>query len=361
MLTFCYFCMKNRTEKDVRYSIKRAILIFAFFAALGCGNSDTTRSRNANTLTAVFYNVENLYDYYDDPDIDDSEYLPQSEKKWDEKRYRKKLNDLSQVLSRINKKELPEIIGLCEVENRQVVEDLTKTQALAKGQYKIIHYDTPDARGIDVALIYRPDKFTATHHRTLPVILPGRKKPTSRNILYVEGKMTDGETLHVFVNHWPSRNEGLQKSEPNRVAAAKALKSITDSLLLKNPDTNILIMGDMNDTPDNKSLREILEAAHPDEYRHPALVNLMYPLQRRNEGSYNYRGSWDMLDNIIVSSALLNGKGFRVENSEGVVFSEPWMTYENQQGQNAPNRTYSGPRYIGGISDHFPVFCRLVK
>lgn len=342
-------------------SLKRTILIFALFVAFGCGNSDAARNRNKNIFTVVFYNVENLYDYYDDPDIDDSEYLPQSAKKWDEERYCKKLSDLAKVLSRINKKELPEIIGLCEVENRQVVDDLAKTPALAKAQYEIVHYDSPDARGIDVALMYRPDEFTVISHRAVPVILPGRKKPTSRNILYVEGKMINGEILHIFVNHWPSRSEGLQKSEPNRLAAAKALKNITDSLQQNNPDANILIMGDMNDTPDNKSLREILSAAHPDEHQHPALVNLMYPPYRRNDGSYNYRGSWDMLDNIIVSSALLDKRGFRVENSEGSVFFEPWMTYENPQGQNAPNRTYAGPRYIGGISDHFPIFCRLVK
>ena len=341
-------------------TIKHTIFIFTLFIAWGCRNPDVAQNKD-NSFTAVFYNVENLYDNYDDPLIDDSEYLPQSEKKWDEEKYRKKLNDLARVLSRINREELPEIIGLCEVENETVVDDLAKTAALKKGRYKIVHYNSPDARGIDVALIYRPDEFAVVSHRAIPVTLPGRKRPTTRDILYVAGKMTNGEMLHVFINHWPSRTEGMLQSEPNRIAAANVLKHVTDSLLQKNSDTKILIMGDMNDAPDNKSLRETLAAAHPDERQHPCLVNLMYPAHRRGEGSYNYRGSWDMLDNIIVSSALFDDKGFHIEGGEGFVFSEKWMTYTNQQGQDVPNRTYAGPRYIGGISDHFPVYCRLTR
>lgn len=334
-------------------------IFLALFLVVSCQYS--TVQPTARSLTVVFYNVENLFDTVDDPKVNDNEFLSDSKNEWTTERYLRKLQDLAIVLSETSGRNLPFLIGLCEVENRTVVEDLAITGKLKRGRYQVIHQDSPDARGIDVALMYRPDEFSVSTYYAVPVMLPGRSGLSTRDILYVKGNTRQGEELHVFVNHWPSRVGGLQQTEINRIAAAKVLKSKTDSLLSLNPDVKIIVMGDLNDTPDNKSLREVLGAVHPEKHNHPSLVNLMFPAHHNGEGSYNYRGSWDMLDNIIVSVALIKADGLRVENKQGYVFQRDWMTYTNPQGQQAPNRTYVGPRYVGGISDHFPIYFRLVK
>lgn len=335
------------------------LIALVLFQIVLCQSS--TGQRSGNSLAVVFYNVENLYDTVDDPKVNDNDFLPGGKNNWTEEIYQKKLQDLATVLSETGGRDLPFLIGLCEVENRKVVEDLAKTGKLKRSRYQVVHQDSPDARGIDVALMYLTDEFTVSASYAIPVLLPERVGLSTRDILYVKGNTRHGEELHVFVNHWPSRVGGLQQTEKNRIEAARVLKSKTDSLFRINHAVKIIIMGDLNDTPDNKSLREVLQAVHPEKKTHPSLVNLMYPAHLRGEGSYNYRGSWDMLDNIIVSSALLQPEGLRVENAQGYVFQRDWMTYKNPQGQQAPNRTYAGPRYVGGVSDHFPVYMRLVK
>jgi predicted extracellular nuclease len=334
-------------------------IALALFMVVSCQNS--TGQRSARSLTVVFYNVENLFDTVDDPRVNDNDFMPDGKNEWTTERYLRKLQDLSSVLSETGGRNLPFLIGLCEVENRTVVEDLAISGKLKRGRYQVVHQDSPDARGIDVALMYRPDEFSVSAYYAVPVMLPDRSGLSTRDILYVKGNTKQGEELHIFVNHWPSRAGGLQQTEANRIAAAEVLRGKTDSLFSINPDVKIIIMGDLNDTPDNKSLREVLGAVHPEKHNHPSLVNLMYPSHHNGEGSYNYRGSWDMLDNIIVSSALLRTDGLRVENNQGYIFQRDWMTYTNPQGQQAPNRTYVGPRYVGGISDHFPVYIRLVR
>lgn len=335
------------------------LIALVLFQIVLCQSS--TGQRSENSLAVVFYNVENLYDTVDDPKINDNDFLPGGKNNWTEERYQKKLRDLVTVLSETGERNLPFLIGLCEVENRNVVEDLAKTGKLKRGRYQVVHQDSPDARGIDVALMYLTDEFTISASYAIPVLLPERVGLSTRDILYVKGNTRHGEELHVFVNHWSSRVGGLQQTEKNRIEAARVLKSKTDSLFRINHAVKIIIMGDLNDTPDNMSLREVMQAVHPEKKTHPSLVNLMYPAHLRGEGSYNYRGSWDMLDNIIVSSALLQPEGLRVENDQGYVFQRDWMTYKNPQGQQAPNRTYAGPRYVGGVSDHFPVYIRLVR
>ncbi|WP_299579508.1 endonuclease/exonuclease/phosphatase family protein [uncultured Sunxiuqinia sp.] len=302
--------------------------------------------------TLVFYNVENLFDTINDPAINDEEFLPDAEKKWNSERYTKKLEDLSRVLGAVNPEELPEIIGLCEVENRQVVEDLAATAPLAEGKYQAVHIDSPDKRGIDVALLFRKGAFKLIHHEALPVD-PGFE---TRDILHVYGKLGK-DKIHLFVNHWPSRWGGLKKSQPNRLVAAQTLKTKVDELLTADPQAKIIIMGDMNDEPDNKSLAEVLNARAPNTQAE--LYNLMIPLDEQQKGSYFYRGNWNMLDNLVVSASVLRGKGFVVTDQLGQVFQQEWMEYRNKNGQVSPNRTYGGPNYYGGISDHFPVYLQL--
>lgn len=311
-------------------------------------------------LTVVFYNVENLFDTENTPGGNDAEFTPESEKKWTPERYQKKLEDISRVLSSVNQKELPEIIGLCEIENRIVLNDLIKTEPLVGGKYEIAHFESPDFRGIDVALLYRPDEFKVTWSAPVKVVFADELNFTTRDILYVKGETFNREEFHIFVNHWPSRIGGVEQTEPKRIAIARLLKSKIDSVQNVNPKANILVMGDMNDEPSNLSLNEVLSAKSP-ETENAALINLMYPLHLEKQGSYNYRGNWNMLDNIIVSAGLLDNKGFQSVEKQGFVFREEWMEYKNDKGEISPNRTYGGPNYYGGVSDHFPVYIRLKR
>ncbi|WP_159519211.1 endonuclease/exonuclease/phosphatase family protein [Sunxiuqinia indica] len=302
--------------------------------------------------TIVFYNLENLFDTIDDPAIDDEEFLPEADRHWNSERYEKKLQDIAQVIAAINTEELPELIGVCEIENQTVLNDLVEEEPLAGGNYQIVHIDSPDKRGIDVGLLYRKGEFKVLEKEAI-LVNPGFE---TRDILYVFGKLGK-DKVHVFVNHWPSRWGGLEKSQPNRIVAAQTLKNKVDEILEDNAKAKIIIIGDMNDEPDNKSLAEILDAQTPDSKAD--LYNLMIPLDEQNLGSYNYRGDWNMIDNIVVSASVLHGEGFVANDQLGQVFHQPWMEYRNNAGQMSPNRTYGGPNYYGGISDHFPVYLQL--
>ena len=203
-----------------------------------------------------------------------------------------------------------------------------------------------------MALIYRKDAFKEIKHEVLPVIFPDDPEFKTRDILHVTGKMRS-KTVHIFVNHWPSRIGGEDKTEPKRVLAASVLKKRVDQILVEDPKARIIIMGDMNDEPANKSLKETLGAAAPGSGA--PLVNLMMPDDVAGKGTYFYSGNWNMLDNLVVSEAVLKGKGMKVEDEKGNIFSNDWMIYTNKNGDKTPNRSYVGNKYVGGVSDHFPV------
>lgn len=317
----------------------------------------TPKETPRNEFTVVSYNVENLFDTVDDPKIPDEEFLPESEKKWDSERYQKKLNDISRVISGISPNDLPEIVGLVEIENRSVLEDLIDTGSLKGKGYAIIHEDSPDYRGIDVALIYRKDDFTEISHETLPVVFPDDPEFKTRDILHVTGKIGD-KIVHIFVNHWPSRIGGNEQTEPKRVLAASVLKNRVDQLLAEDPEARIIIMGDMNDEPANKSLEQTLGAKLTESGA--SLINLMMPEKLAGRGTYFYSGDWNMLDNLIVSGGLIRGKGISIEGNKGYIFNQSWMIYTNQTGDKTPNRTYVGEKYTGGVSDHFPVYFKML-
>ena len=305
--------------------------------------------------TVVSYNVENLFDTVDDPKIPDEEFLPVSEKKWDNEKYQKKLTDLAQVISEVNPEEMPEVVGLVEVENRSVLEDLIKTGKLGGQEYAIIHEESPDYRGIDVAMIYRKDAFQEISHEVLPVVFPDDPEFKTRDILHVTGNIRN-KLVHLFINHWPSRTGGEEQTEPKRILAASVLKKKIDQILAVEPKARIIIMGDMNDEPVNKSLHETLGAASPDSGA--PLVNLMFPDDVAGKGTYFYNGNWNMLDNLVVSQAVLNG--MQVEGRKGNIYSNDWMLYINKTGDKTPNRSYVGDKYVGGVSDHFPVYLKMI-
>ena len=333
------------------------ITILVVFVLISCS---TEKSQNRRNLTVAFYNVENLFDTIDEPGKNDEEFTPGGQDKWTEERYYKKVDDIAKVLSSINEKELPEMIGLCEVENQKVLEDVVNDNHLSRGKYRIVHYESPDNRGIDCAFLYRPDEFDVVSSRPIHVSFAGEPEFHTRDILYVKGKTLNGEEMHIFINHWPSRIGGAEQSEYARVTVATLLKSKIDSVQQENSSAEIIVMGDMNDEPSNKSLTEVLGAAKPGD-TNSGLVNLMYPIHEAKQGSYKYQGNWNMLDNLVVSSNLLDNKGFQCVEKQGHVFHREWMEYKNANGEISPNRTYGGTNYYGGISDHFPVYMSLKR
>lgn len=337
---------------------RKALLLFA--AALICLSSF---AKGKKDITIVFYNVENLFDTNNQPDKWDDDFTPEGKLKWTATRYQNKLTNISKVLSSIEENELPEIIGLCEIENRTVIEDLINHKNLEKGKYGITHSEGPDKRGIDCALVYQKEIFKYIKHETISIEFPMNKEYKTRDILYVQGIIGKNDTINIFVNHWPSRRGGLEKTEPKRIFVAQQLRKAVDKIQDKNADAKIIIIGDLNDEPSNRSVKLTLMANNNSNVFNPkGLYNLMYNLETNNEGTYNYKGKWNMLDNLIVSNSLLNGKfGYQTQHDAGKIYREKWICYKNRKGVYTPSRSYGGPRYYGGFSDHFPIYFQLKR
>ena len=306
----------------------------------------------------AFYNVENLFDTTDDPNNEkDDEFLPDAPKKWTVERYQQKLENIGKVMQEL---EFPVLMGFAEVENRTVLEDLINSDLLKNQGYGIVHFDSPDFRGIDVALIYKTANFTLISQEAIEVKLPlsVSQFSTTRDILKVEGTL-NGETLYLFVNHWPSRSGGVSATNEKRKFVAGILKKEIDDILAEDPNATIIVMGDLNDEPFNDSVLEILKAqTEKPESPDNQLYNCTIPLTTAGEGTYNFQGDWQMIDQMIVSGRLLDeeGKnkilGFKAFKDELVLFEHP----ENGL---SPDRTYGGDNYFGGFSDHLAVFLEV--
>lgn len=318
-----------------------------------------------NSLTIVFYNVENLFDISNDPNTADEEFLPKSPKNWNSEKYIKKITDLSQVLSSVNSKELPAFIGLAEIENRKTVEDLASSPALRKGKYGIVHFDSKDERGIDVALLYSQDDVELLDSKAIPVSFGKDIQDVTRDILYARCRIKGDNVYHIFVNHWPSRSPNEQESEIKRVMAAIALRKEVDNILNTDNSAHIIIMGDFNDEPTNKSVFQILNATNKRKNVHYRdLFNLMYDLHNTgNEGSITYKDNWQMFDQIIVSeSVLTKGSNYYVSYGDAKIFkSDQVLAKDPVSGTLSISRTYDGNKYTGGSSDHLPVFVIMQK
>lgn len=315
-------------------------------------------------LCVVFYNVENLFDTRDDPDVNDDEFTPLGSKNWDKKRFNKKIESISRVLKSTSSEELPDIIGLAEVENKDVLKALAETSALRKANYEIFHQDSPDQRGIDVALLVKAGQLKNVRSKTIEIEFPFNEDMTTRDILHVEGMASDGKKIHFFVNHWSSRREGRHESERKRIACALHLKKQTDGLLSRENDPRIIIMGDFNDEPTNKSILNILNAGNKRKNIGPGdLFNLFYDIHNtKNKGSSVHRNKWLMTDQIMVSYNLINNPtGYSCDYSDGRILIKDDMVYHNQKNMDIPNRSYGGDKYYGGISDHFPVYVIFQK
>ena len=315
----------------------------------------TATSDNVNELQVLFYNVENLFDTIDDPAKADEEFTPTGKKMWNDERYAYKLKQLGKVIASADS-HMPDILGLCEIENRKVVEDLNASTYFSKVNYEILHNESPDGRGIDVGLMFNPDRIQLDDIEYIQSTLPVGDRPNTRLVLHAKGEF-NGEELHIYVNHWPSRYGGQKESEPNRLTVAYNVRKSVDQVLEDNSNANILLMGDFNDHPNNKSLREVIGAGLDGSN---GMVNLMWEKHKRGEGSYNYRGEWGALDQFVVTPSLTDGKGLDVDLNTVQFVRHDWMMYVNDEGEAYPNRTYGGPNYYAGFSDHLPIAMRLV-
>lgn len=332
-------------------------LLLLSFLLSTCQSQRTTLNSSTNTTRIAFYNVENLFDTVDDPKHADEDFTPEGRQQWTTKRYNKKLDQIGKVIEVMA---FPDLMGLCEIENRKVLTDLTKINRLSDQKYEIVHFDSPDYRGIDVALIYDSKQFKVKDVEPISVDIPESIEPnyTTRDILLVYGIYKKKYPLHIFVNHWPSRRGGLAASEPKRLFAAEQLRKAANRVITDDKDANIIIMGDMNDETDNKSITEVLNVSKLADSPQPQeLYNCFSDIDAQQRGSYNYRGNWNMLDQIIVSGNLLDDDGLKI--SQPTVFRQDWMTFKHDRFGETPNRTYGGPNYYGGISDHFPVYVDL--
>jgi len=295
----------------------------------------------------VCYNVENLFDTVDDPATNDEDFLPDGALAWTADRYDHKLLHLSEAIAWCADGP-PALLGLVEVENRSVLDDLATTGRLKEADYAIVHHDSPDERGIDVALLVHPQYAAVVHDEALTVAIPNDR---TRDVLHVELGLHDGQRMHVFVNHWPSRRDG-DASVPKRMTAAGVVRSRVDRILATDPTARILIMGDFNDTPMNASISEGLGAAC-DRNTEAVLYDLMCIDQPNGHGSYNYQGEWDYLDQMIVSAALIP----MVASAKA--YWDDRLLFKHPRYGRSPDRTYAGRDYKGGYSDHLPIVLRL--
>ncbi|MEX1132677.1 MAG: endonuclease/exonuclease/phosphatase family protein [Flavobacteriales bacterium] len=311
-----------------------------------------------------FYNVENLFDTIDTPDVNDTEYTPGSAKLWNTARYERKLDRLAQVIGDMGKDLHPQgvaILGLCEVENKQVVEDLARNKGIRDRGYKVVHEDGPDLRGIDAALMYDPKRFKVLAHKSYRLTMPEKPDLLTRDQLLVSG-ILDGDTMHVIVAHWPSRRGGEKRSMPNRKAAAELGRHIIDSLLARNADARVMYMGDLNDDPVSPSVARFLRSTgDKSQAVDGRLYNPMYAPYQKGVGTLAWRDAWNLFDQIIISEALVSGQGGNYKYYGARIFNEPYLGQKDGNFAGYPFRTYVGDTYQDGFSDHFPVFLILVK
>lgn len=311
-------------------------------------------SSTGRDLQLAFYNVENLFDTLDQADHEDDDFTPAGRLHWTTDRYLRKIDHIGQVFQEMGH---PGLIGLAEVENRQVLEDLVQSRNMVAGNYGIVHFDSPDHRGIDVALLYDRDRVRIKDAIAIPVQVKDSliEHYTTRDILHARVLVDGDRELQVWVTHWPSRRDGPAVSFSRQSQVAHQMRSALDSALAANPKACMVLMGDFNDEPTDATLREILGSG---DGIHSHLFNGMEALERQGLGTYCYRGDWNLLDQILFTPNFLDGAavwGY----VDSRIYRERFMLYEDRTNGWLPNRTYGGSRYFGGYSDHLPVLSTI--
>ncbi|CAM1359249.1 Endonuclease/Exonuclease/phosphatase family protein [Tenacibaculum sediminilitoris] len=314
-------------------------------------------SKRRNRYTVAFYNVENLFDITDNPKTNDDDFTPSSRLRWNKKKYHRKLSKIASVISQLGSNQSaypPAVIGLVEVENAKVVKDLTRNKNLLNFNYKYVHYDSPDERGIDVALMYNNDFFDVISSKTHSLLLTDDKGEVdyTRDLLVVKGVLNN-EIVYVLVNHWPSRREGEKQTEDNRIKAAELTRGVIDDIKKEDDTSKFIVMGDFNDNPHDKSVEKYLMSND--------LYNPMKELHERGFGTTTHYKKWHLFDQIMFSKVF-----FDTEKSDHTflgakIFKKDWLRIYKGKYKGSPFRSYIGPFYKGGFSDHFPVYITFEK
>jgi len=310
-----------------------------------------------NNFSIAFYNLENLFDTENNKFTLDKDFTSDSDLEWNHERYRRKIENLSKVISKIgvkNSKLPPVFLGVSEVENKTCLSDLINSKKLLPYTYDFVHYDSPDERGIDVAFLYQKKYFELTYSDTYTLFLTDDKnnRDYTRDILLISGKLFD-EEVFIIINHWPSRTKGINISDDKRVSAAKLVRKIVMDLQNENEDPHIIIMGDFNDEPNSNSIKNYLMS---DDFFNPMLA-----LKQEKRGSVKYHGKWYMFDQIILSKSFVSGRPKGMKFIKADIYDAYFLQEKFGKRKGAPKRTYIGKWHQGGYSDHFPVFVNFKK
>ena len=331
-------------------------------------NAIAQEKRNFKIHTIAFYNVENLFDTINDINKND-EASPIMEMKFNRSEiYKKKVKNMASVIADIGSdlvNKSPSIVGLSEVENRNVIEDLLNNKHLLNKNYDIVHYDSPDERGIDVGLIYNKDVFKVNSTKSHELIIydnNSSKRNYTRDQLVVSG-LLDNELIHIIVNHWPSRSGGEERSRAGRMAAAELNKKIIDSLQNKYKNAKIITMGDFNDDPHDDSMKKILNAKkHIEDVKTNGIYNPMEViLSDQGIGSNAYRDVWQLFDQILVTEPFLNKKYDSYQFYKAGIFNKSYLINKAGRYKGYPFRSFSWGSFTGGYSDHLPPYIYLIK
>lgn len=346
--------------------MKRIIATFSILitALLITNSAFAQEKKDFKVACIAFYNIENLFDTIDTPGVNDYEFTPDGPNQWNSKKYYEKLSNIAKVISQIGTDHTPHgpaIIGLCEIENRLVLDDLVNTEPIKSKNYQIVHFDGPDRRGVDVALFYQPSYFKVTNSKSYRLSIPDRDDFFTRDQLLVSGEF-QGEMMHFIVNHWPSRSGGESRSRPLRNAAAALSRSIIDSIQAVDPNAKIIHMGDLNDNPDNESVLNILRSK-PLSTKLEAgdMHNPFFDIYKKGIGTLAYRDTWSLFDIISVSQPLIEKDFSSFRFYRAFVFNKPFLQQPSGRFKGYPFRMIAGGQYLGGYSDHFPTYILLVK
>lgn len=303
----------------------------------------------------MFYNVENFFDTSDDTLKDDNEFLPDGMMRWNIKRYNKKINSLYKTIVATGDWDPPDIVAFCEIEHRRILEDLCNRTYLTKFDYDIVHQESPDRRGIDVCLIYNKKKAKLIYNKYLiPVTESGEY--SSRSVLYAKF-IAGTDSIQLFVNHWPSRRGGVLAGEENRLDIASMIRGKVDSIIDSDPGSKIIIAGDFNCTPDDQIIRGFIKSSDSAK----SLINLSDSLSSCGMGTYRYMGSWEMIDQVMISrSLMLSREGLSTKRNMLKIFNADFLMQKDSKYPGlCPYPTYRGYNYLGGFSDHLPVLLDL--
>ena len=355
---------RSSTQTPI-YMYKHIIFILAVLAfSLGLNRVSAQEQQAYKVGLVGFYNLENLFDTIDDPTINDEEFLPQGANQWNTEKYLNKLHNMAYAISTIGTDWSPDgvaVLGMSEIENRTVLEDLVAQPELKDRNYQIVHYDSPDRRGVDVGLLYNPKYFKLVSSKSYRTIVPDQPEFITRDQLLVSG-LFDGEMMHFIVMHWPSRYGGEKRSLPGRVAAATLCRHIADSILNEDANAKIIMMGDYNDYPDNKSVTKYLRATGDMKaLRDDEFYNPMYELHMKGIGTNYYNDVPGVLDQTIITHGLLPTDYSTYQFKNAKVHNKEFLKQHGGRYNGYPYRTFGSGVWMGGYSDHFPVYVILLK